>query len=128
MTYTNNKRQAQNDLKNYNCLKNSISVLSGRIELLKKTSEENGSNTTVTAEIARLESKLRVNTALVNCIENALGALSPEEHRLLSSYYIHRQRGAVEKLSVNSYSDRSTVYRRARKALDHYILAFFGEL
>lgn len=126
MRYDNNRCRAISDLKNYNRLKGSLDIISTRIELLKKLSQENSNG--ISDEIARLQLKLETNTALVLCIENALSTLSPEESRLLSAYYINRQRGAVEKLSINSYSDRSTIYRRARKALDHYIFAFFGEL
>ena len=130
MTYKDNKKRALEDLKNYPYLKSSLITLHKRIELLKKLYPDENSTTETTAvaeQINCLSRKLEINATQVSCIDQALSSLSEAEHKLINTYYIHRQRGVVENLSANNFSDRSTLYRRAQKALDHYIFAYFGE-
>ena len=130
MTYKAYKKQALEDLKKYPYLKSSLVTLSQRIDLLKKISASSANSpgqSAVADEIKQLSDTLQTNTIYVSCIEHALSCLPQNEQKLIATYYIHRQRGVVENLSISSYNDRSTVYRRAQKALEHYTLSYFGQ-
>lgn len=130
MTYKVYKKQALEDLKKYPYLKSSLVTLSQRIDLLKKisaSSADSSGQSVIADEIEQLSDTLHTNTVYVACIEHALSCLPQNEQKLIAAYYIHRQRGVVENLSISNYSDRSTIYRRAQKALEHYTLSYFGQ-
>ncbi len=139
MTYNNCKAQAIEDLKNYNYLKSSLITLPKRIETMKicaptlsaangASPEHNGQAANYLSHIEHLENVLAANQVKVSCMDTALSALSMRDKELLSVYYINRQRNTVTNLAMNSFSDRSSIYRRAQRALKNYILAYFGEL
>lgn len=130
MTYKAYKKQALEDLKKYPYIKSSLVTLSQRIDLLKKisaSSADSPGQSVIADEIEQLSDTLHTNTVYVACIEQALSCLPQNEQKLIATYYIHRQRGVVENLSISNYSDRSTIYRRAQKALEHYTLSYFGQ-
>lgn len=142
MTYNNCKSQAIKDLKDYNYLKSSLSTLPKRIEVMRSCALPSGSGfvsvpsgctpgddkmINYLSHIEHLENILAANTLKVQCIETALAALPAKDKELLASYYINRQRNTVTNLAYKSFSDRSSIYRRAQRALEKYILAFFGE-
>ena len=139
MTYNTCRIQAIEDLKNYNYLKSSLAILPKRIETMQNCIPHSrtdpseacsASNTVADAAIAQIEylqSTLSANSAKVYCIETALDTLPARDRELLKSYYINRQRNSLTSLAHKSYSDRSSIYRRAQRALEKYILAFFGE-
>ena len=73
-----------------------------------------------------LENKLKQTKLTLCSMYNALAMLSTKERDILTSFYINRQRRSVTKLAEETFSDRSWLYRRAQKALEHYIFEYFG--
>lgn len=144
MTYNQYKKQSVQDLKNYNYLKSSLETLPKRIEIMRKYPLPSASYAVIStgahnksadenlinylAHIEHLENILAANRVKVNCMDAALAALSMKERELLASYYINRQRNTLNNLAYKSFTDRSSIYRRAQRALNKYILAYFGEL
>jgi hypothetical protein len=80
------------------------------------------------SRIEELENQLKNNTVKLGNINLALSALRQPQREILFSYYINRQRKAVNRLAIDTHTDRSALYRRANRALDKYILAYFGTL
>ncbi len=141
MLYEQYKKQALSDLKNYNDLKSGIKTLSQRIQFLKrndlytgvavreKVMQSHDSDSLMIRHLSQLESmenQLRYTKMYISNIDNALALLAPKDRELLTSFYINRQRRSVTKLAEETFSDRSWLYRKAQKALDKYIEAFFG--
>lgn len=141
MTYSELKEQAVQDLKNYNELKRSTDVLAKRIEFLKKGNlyadkaaqtailedpEEGRQVVRHLSQLEAMEHKLHYSRLYLSNIENALTLLSSSERELLTGFYINRQRLSVSKYARKTYTDRTWLYRKAQKALENYIFAYFG--
>ena len=141
MLYEQYRKQAMSDLKNYNNLKADVKALGQRIRFLQKNDLYTG--ITMTEKVAHsaesdslmirhisqletMEKQLRYTKLYVNNIENALTMLSAKDRDILTTFYINRQRRSVTKICEETFSDRSWLYRKAQKALDLYITAFFG--
>ena len=143
MLYKELKKQAIKDLSDYHFLKSSLDTLSREISLLQNSSiyhspsfnysvmSSHSSDSGMTKHLSMLESlenQLKHNTARLENINHALDALRAPQREILSAYYINRQRKAVYRLAIDTHTDRSALYRRANRALDKYILAYFGTL
>lgn len=141
MLYQQYKKQAIADLKNYHELKGSIKNLSQRIKFLqnadlytgtgygsKVMASRDGDSSMVRhiSHIEEMEKQLHYTKLYVANMENALALISPKEKDILTAFYINRQRRSVNKLAEETFSDRSWLYRRAQKALEHYIEIYFG--
>ena len=143
MLYKELKKQAVKDLTDYNFLKSSTATLSREISLLQNSSichspsfshsvmSSHSSDSSMIKHLSKLESmekQLQHNTAKLENIDYALSTLRAPQREILSSYYINRQRKAVYRLAIDTHTDRSALYRRANRALDRYIFAYFGTL
>ena len=143
MLYKELKKQAVKDLTDYYFLKSSTDTLSREIKLLQNSGlysspsfshsvmSSHSSDSGMIKHISRLESlekQLQYNTAKLENIDFALNNLRTPQREILFSYYINRQRKAVYRLAIDTHTDRSALYRRANRALDKYILAYFGTL
>ena len=136
MNYEQCRRQALSDLAEYKYLKSSITVLQSRIQMLRSISAEQPNNSMTADNDAfndpyQLQIKLfretvRKNKAKVNSIEYALSTLSEKDRENLTGFYINRYRNSVRDMARKEYTDRSTLYRRAQRSMDKYILAYFG--
>ena len=140
MNYNHYRNMALQDFKHYNSLKASLDILPRQIALLRNTgiySAATGervmhsvsTDEAVVAQISRIEhlqQTLENNRARIACIDAALNAVGKKDREMLFSFYINRQRRSVTKLCEETFSDRSWLYRKAQKALDKYITAFFG--
>lgn len=63
----------------------------------------------------------------VRCVDSALEQLDDEERLILDRFYIHKCRGAAERLCEElGVAELSSVYRRRSKALRHFTLALYG--
>lgn len=63
----------------------------------------------------------------VETVDNALAVLNDDERKVLDRFYIHRSRGAVERLREElGLQDVSSVYRRKDRALRHFTYALYG--
>ena len=143
MIYKELKKQAAKDLTDYYFLKSSLDTLAREISLLQKSGLYSSPdfNSAVVSSLSSdsgmikhmskleyLEHQLSRNTARLQNIDLALSALRAPQREILFSYYINRQRKAVTRLAIDTHTDRSALYRRANRALDKYILAYFGTL
>ena len=141
MSYREYKNQAIRDLSKYNSLKASVEPLKRRIHDMQNSDLYRapmpgqmvmGSNSADNkfihhiSGIENLESILRYNTLYIENIESALSCLMPKEKELLTGFYINRQRNTVTNLARKEYTERSWLYRKAQKALQHYIQYYFG--
>ncbi|MBE6894532.1 MAG: hypothetical protein E7483_02870 [Ruminococcaceae bacterium] len=143
MLYKEIKKLAVKDLSQYHYLKNSIDTLSQEIKMLHNSSlyrsysadnsvmSFSSADSKIINHISRieyLENQLKKNTDKIKNIDLALDTLRASQKEILFSYYINRQRKAVTRLAIDTHTDRSALYRRANRALEKYILAYFGTL
>lgn len=143
MLYSELKQTAIKDLSQYYYLKSSLDTLPQEIRLLQNSGMYHSAAygmavmSSVSADdriakhisrIEALEQQLENNTAKLKNINFALSCLTQSQRDILFSYYINRQRRAVNRLAIDTHTDRSALYRRATRALDKYILAYFGTL
>ena len=143
MLYKELKKQAIKDLSDYYYLKSSLVTLQKEISIMQNnpvynsptfgvavmsTSSADSALTRHISRLEHLEKILQNNTEKLKTIDLALNALRKPQQEILFSYYINRQRKAVYRLAIDTHTDRSALYRRAAKALDKYILAYFGTL
>lgn len=143
MRYSELKQTAIYDLSHYHYLKSSLDTLPQEIHLLQNSSLYSSPSSGMAvmssistddriakhiSRIEELENQLKNNTVKLGNINLALSALRQPQREILFSYYINRQRKAVNRLAIDTHTDRSALYRRANRALDKYILAYFGTL
>ncbi len=74
-------------------------------------------------ELAR---QLESSRAWVALAEGGLEALDDEERLVLDRFYIHRHKGAAERLCEELDREKAQVYRRRDKALRHFTIALYG--
>lgn len=61
-------------------------------------------------------------------MDKALAELDADEYRILDAMYIHPIHNAVDKLAMEFYEDRATVYRRKDRAIRRLTYLFYGVL
>lgn len=130
MNYENLKKQSAEDLTNYLNLKTASSDISQKIKRLEssnlyQSSFNNQPDIAAVSRIEALKKQLYTIDEKIDKIEIALSMLSQEDKQILTTFYISRKRTSVNTIARNSYTHRSTVYRRAHKALEKYIQAYF---
>ncbi len=74
-------------------------------------------------ELAR---QLASAKAWVVMVDKALACLDDEDRIVLDRFYIHRQKGACERLCEELDREKSQVYRRRDRALRRFTLALYG--
>lgn len=140
MDYNHYRDMATKDLALYNHLKISLDLLPRQIALLKNSGIAVGgtrervmqsvtTDDAVVAHIARIEDMeniLQQNRSRIACIDSALEVLGSKDRELLCTFYINRQRNTVKNYANKHFTDRSSVYRRAQRALERYILVCYG--
>ena len=62
----------------------------------------------------------------VDMTDRALAALDEEDRQVLGGFYIHRRKGAVERLCEELDREPAQIYRRRDRALRHFTLALYG--
>lgn len=143
MLYKELKKIALNDLYSYYYMQNSLETLPKEISMLKESAlyrspsvgtgvmcskTSDGPIIKLLSRIENLENQLEYNRSRLQNIDCALNALRTSQRDILFDYYIRRHRKSVCRLAIDSHTDRSALYRRANRALDKYILAFFGTM
>lgn len=73
-----------------------------------------------------LERALEQARAWVALVDAGLEILSPEERLILDKFYIHPEKGNVDRLCGELKVEQSSVYRRRDKALHHFTLSLYG--
>ena len=76
-------------------------------------------------ELARQLESARAWVALA---EGGLAALDEEDRLVLDRFYVHRHKGACERLCEELDREKAQVYRRREKALRRFTLALYGGL
>lgn len=139
------KREAESKLRNYTAQKNSIRRTQDEVKRLQMTLTSirsatadgmpvaGGTNQREDALISNIACQVELGRARaiaelgVQSIEGALADLDDEERLILDRFYIHRQKGHVERLCEELHLDgASTVYWRRDKALKHFAVALYG--
>lgn len=86
--------------------------------------ERLNANITKRDELKRRQEQAKLTVKIVN---RALGTLNADERHILEVKHITRQRGATERLRREyGYWDKSAVYKRESRALEHFALAAFA--
>lgn len=137
-------KEAEQDLKRYPGLKESIRNLRDRAEEVEgrmydtkgiafKTDPVSGDSSSMEDQIIhsimlrdRLLANRNNNAALVQWIERGLTHLNPEEFRILELFYMNRQSGYVERAMEELHCGKSDVYRRKNSALRKFVLYMYG--
>lgn len=73
-----------------------------------------------------LEQNRKATIAWCANVDRALRILPEEDRLVLDRMYIHRSRGHIERLSDELNMEKSSVYRRAEKALLRFVQAYYG--
>lgn len=73
-----------------------------------------------------LEKRLQQTRSWLQATELALSALTPEERLILHRLYISPRKNGVEQLCQELETERSSVYRKRDKSLEHFTLALYG--
>lgn len=58
--------------------------------------------------------------------DQALAALNGEERQILHTLYIYPKKGNLEQICTDLGVEKSSIYRRRDKALEHFALALYG--
>lgn len=64
--------------------------------------------------------------AWVKIVDSGLAVLDEEERHILDRFYIHRDKGNVERLCDELHLEKTRVYELKDKALRHFTLALYG--
>ena len=138
------KDMAIGELSRHNALRSSLTTLPGQIARLEQelTSVpgtlgrgEHIRGTGSTAQdwlVAGLERKGSMERRLaaarqsVDSVEIALETLSREEQLVLQQFYIHRERGHMDRLCRELGVEEASVYRLRNRALEKFTLALYG--
>ena len=138
------KKEAENDLRNYarrvtslEATKEKIKALTDQMQAIKSglsdstpvigsgdKSQENMIN--CIAEIERLQFTQKATERLVAMVEKGLESLSEGEYKVLDLFYIHRERGHVEKLSEMLHLEQAQIYRIKDAALYKFTVSIYG--
>ena len=143
--YKDEIRSARQLLNNYQALSASIESLTDTIRILEldavsiksavseQTPVQGGGNLReerLNANIVRrdeLKRRLEKAELSVKIVNRALSTLNADERHILEVRYISRQRGGAERLRREfGYWDKSAVYKRENRALEHFALAVYA--
>ena len=75
-----------------------------------------------------LEHNLKQVNRWLSIAEKGLAALSDEEHLVLRRFYLHPEKGALERLCRELGVEQSSIYRKRDQALHRFTLAMYGFL
>ena len=64
--------------------------------------------------------------AWVKIVDSGLAVLDEEERHILDRFYIHRDKGNVERLCDELHLEKTRVYELKDKALRHFTMALYG--
>lgn len=138
------KKEAENDLRNYQRRVDSLDNAREKIRALREQMQSvkagmsdatpimGGGNraqesmVNCIAECERLEHTIKATETLVALVEKGLSALTDEERRVLDLFYIHRTRGHVEILMEELHLETSQIYRIKDAALYKFTTTLYG--
>lgn len=138
------KDEAMDKLRNYDALRQSLSIIPEELERLeqeasalrgvdfeKPTVKSSGSrreNALINNLVQRRELAQNFQQAqrLVRNTDQALGALYPDEKLVLHRLYLYPEKGALDRLCGELGVEQSSIYRKRDKALHHFTMAYYG--
>lgn len=138
------KKEAENDLRNYQRRVDSLENAREKIRALREQMQAvkagmsdatpimGGGNraqesmVNSIAECERLEHTIKATETLVALVEKGLNTLTDEERRVLDLFYIHRTRGHVEVLMEELHLETSQIYRIKDAALYKFTTTLYG--
>ena len=140
------KREAVDELRNYQARKHAISSIAGQIEDLRKeitsirsasadgTPVSGGSNGRDDALVNnimkrdKLKDSQKLTENRVHRIENALAQLSDRDRCVLQRFYIAPMAGGMERFCMEQNVEKTTAYRWKDNALRKFAIAMYGML
>ena len=138
------KREAIDKLKCYEAKRTSLANIRDEIVRLEDdmtrirsattdgTPVSGGTNTREDAMVNNIALREELKRAMKNAIaavaivDSGLAVLTDEERQILDRFYIHRHRGAVDRLCEEMHIEKSRAYELKDKALRHFTLALYG--
>lgn len=75
-----------------------------------------------------LQWQLEQTQSWLSCMDRALSFLTGEEKLVLQRFYIHPEKGSVERLCSELGVESSSVYRKRDKALRRFATALYGNV
>ena len=138
------KKEAENDLRNYERRLQSLQNTAEKIRALREqmlsirggisdsAPVQGGSSSAqdrmidCIAEIERLGHTRAATARLVRLVERGLDSLSEQDRRVLELFYIHRSPGHVERLMDELHLEQAQVYRVKDAALYRFTAAVYG--
>lgn len=138
------KYEAVEKLRDYEAKKQSLSTLPGEIRWLELDAQrirsacgdgtpvKGGGSTREDMLLSNivhreeLEHALEMARKWVELVEAGLEILSAEDRLVLERFYVHPERGSVERLCGELGLEKSAVYDRREKALRRFTLALYG--
>ena len=138
------KEEAMDKLRNYDAMRQSLSIIPEELERLEleasalrsiqfdktavKSSGRHQENALINNLVRRQELARNFQQAqsLVRTTDQALSALYPDEKLVLHRLYIYPEKGALERLCGELDVEQSSIYRKRDKALHHFTMAYYG--
>lgn len=138
------RRQAEDDLREYEAKKKSLEnipdqireleekMTSIRIQTADSVSVRGGGGSRDDAYLSniaardRLSTNLEDNRRFVSRVSNALSILTDDEKKLLTRFYIVPERGVAYSMADEKHVDHKTVYRWKDAALERFAIAMYG--
>ena len=138
------RRQAEDDLREYEAKKKSLENIPDQIRELEERMTSIRSQTADSVSVKggvgsrddaylnnivardRLNANLEDNRRFVSRVSNALSILTDDEKRVLTRFYIVPERGAAFNLAGEKHVDHKTVYRWKDAALEKFATAMYG--
>lgn len=139
------KKEAIDELKNYEDLKESIHSLNERIALTQNqiynisacqigervgNSSGNGDDVRLNkmVELEELKARKLITQKRVQLVQNALDKLNNEQRRILELFYIKRPNAYMDELMQSFSIEQAEVYRRKNDALRRFTELMYGIL
>ncbi|NLU24135.1 MAG: DUF1492 domain-containing protein [Clostridiales bacterium] len=140
------KREAVDKLRCYEAKRTSLSTMEEELRRLDdamtgirsatsdSTPVSGGSSTREDAMINNIANREELRRARrdavrwVRMVDAALAVLDDEERLVLDRFYIHRQKGNVDRLCEDMHVEKAQVYRRKDNAVRHFTIALYGNI
>lgn len=138
------RRQAEDDLREYEAKKKSLENIPDQIRELEEKMTSIRSQTADSVSVKggsgsrddaylnnivardRLSANLEDNRRFVSRVSNALSILTDDEKKILTRFYIIPERGVAFNLAEEKHVEHKTIYRWKDSALEKFATAMYG--
>lgn len=121
------KAEATGKLRRYDAMHQAEKNLSeeiDRLQVAENAPEDERLNELV--QHGELEDSLRQVRKWLQSVSRALAALTPEEKLVLYRMHMYPEKGNVDRLCEELRLEKSSVYRRRKRALRKFTIALYG--